>query len=99
MRGSLGIERRHNQRDSIHDININFSNTPSRSKNASTDQTTANSLVRPGSSASFLGETNEVPRRYSRGASQPRFLAILMRWRSRHSRQTQPRTYAALVPC
>jgi hypothetical protein len=33
---------------SIHDININFSNAPSRSKNASTDQTTANSLVRPG---------------------------------------------------
>jgi hypothetical protein len=52
MRGSLGIERRHHQRDSIHDININLSNAPSRSKHASTDQTTANSLVRPRSSAS-----------------------------------------------
>jgi hypothetical protein len=28
-----------------------------------------------------------------------RFLAILMRWCSRHSLQTQPWTYAALVPC
>jgi len=28
-----------------------------------------------------------------------RFLAILMRWCSRHSLQTQPCTYAALVPC
>jgi hypothetical protein len=32
-------------------------------------------------------------------ALQPRFLAILTRWCSRHSLQTQPRTYAALVPC
>jgi hypothetical protein len=49
MRGSLGIERRHNQRDSIHEININFSNAPSRSKNASTDQTTAAQIASIGS--------------------------------------------------
>jgi hypothetical protein len=37
-------------------------------------------------------------------AAQPdfcyfRFLAIRTRWCSRHSLHTQPRTYAAVVPC
>jgi hypothetical protein len=32
-------------------------------------------------------------------STQPRFLAILMRWCSRHSRQTYPRTYARVVTC
>ena len=31
--------------------------------------------------------------------AQRRFLAILTRWYSRHTLQTQPCTYAALVPC
>jgi hypothetical protein len=46
-----------------------------------------------------LGVTEHTVSPCCKIASQPRFLAILMRWWARHSRHTQLCTYAAVVPC